>query len=542
MMEKQSRTHRSQACLMAAGLLLTTSVLEAQFTLDGSRDAAYGAPLAVQTVDTGFGDNFNELNAAYGAISGGNLHLLFTGQIENNFNTLNIFIDSVAGGQNVLQNDANNGGNNPENEGWAGKYAGFTFDAAVAPDYLVIARNGNAGGDQFNLDFATIGGGLGAFESTDDIFGGSRTGANASVGASGIGVAYDDSNVAGIGGDAPNAADQAAAAAVTTGLEFVIPLAAIGNPGPGDTIRITAHINGANHDYLSNQSLGGYPAPQGNIGGDGSGGFNGTVGQIDLEDGEYAAGNQYFSISVPADAARAEFAVAKDFTDGNPAGVEVTISCNTGLPLEQSKVISEGDGVTFVVVEFDDGEMDCQITEEIPAGYLAEYFDGTATSPLGCEYPDVAWGQEFSCGITNTPAPVDVVIDKVWVIEGADDPDGVSDEYRIDLRCDSEIVGGNQYGNIWHLWWLGEGDDTFTAEVIPNFPASTCEVEEGLLDSGVEADNGCGEFEVSAGSGYACTITNTVFFEGIPALNPNGLALLALLTLGIGFVGVRRFV
>lgn len=275
--------------------MATCSVANAQFTLDGARDAAYGLPLAVQTVETQFGDNLSELDAGYAAIFGGNLHLLLTGQVENNFNKLNIFIDSVAGGQNVLQADALSGGNNPENDGWANKYAGFTFDTGFAADYMIIARNGNFGGNRFDLDFATIGGGIGAFQSSGDIFAGSLTGVNASVGALGLGVGYDDSNVAGVlGGTA--AANAAAAAAVTTGLELVIPLAAIGSPGIGDTIRVSAHINGSNHDFLSNQSLGGFAPPQGNLGGDGAGTFTGNLSLIDLNN---FPGNQYFSIVVP---------------------------------------------------------------------------------------------------------------------------------------------------------------------------------------------------------------------------------------------------
>ena len=267
----------------------------AQFTLDGFRDAAYGLPLAVQTVETQFGDNQSELNAGYARVSGGNLYLLLTGQVQNNFNKLNIFIDSVAGGQNVLQNDGSNGGNNPANDGWAGKYAGFTFDTGFAADYMIIARNGNSGGNRFDLDLATIGGGLGAFQSSGNIFGGSLTGVNGSVGPAGLGVGYDNSNAAGILGGS-GAANAAAAAAVTSGLELVIPLAAIGGLGIGDTIRISAHINGSNHDYLSNQSLGGFAPPQINLGGDGAGGFNGTVGQLNLNN---FAGNQYFAVAVP---------------------------------------------------------------------------------------------------------------------------------------------------------------------------------------------------------------------------------------------------
>jgi hypothetical protein len=237
---------------------------------------------------------------------------------------------------------------------------------------------------------------------------------------------------------------------------------------------------------------------------------------------------------------RATFEVNKDFTDDNSAGVEVTISCNTGLPLEQSKVITEGAGVEFVVVDFDSGEMDCEVTEDVPSGYDAEYFDGTSTSSVNCEYLDVEHGGEFACRITNSPAPVDVVIHKEWVIEGSSDADGVSQEYRIDLRCDSEIIGGNDYGDIWHIFWFDEGDATFVAEVIPDFPSTTCWVEEEVFDSAVEVDNGCGQFEVSVNNGHECTITNTVFFEGIPTLNQYGLALLALLMLGAGWIAYRR--
>jgi len=271
------------------------STANAQFTLDGMRDVAYGLPLAVQTVNTQFGDNLSELNAGYASISGGNLYLLLTGQVENNFNKLNIFIDSIPGGENVLTADANNGGNNPENDGWAGKYAGFTFDAGFAADYMIIARNGNFGGDRFDLDLATVGGGIGAFQSSGDIFGGSLTGVNGSVGPAGLGVGYDNSNAAGVVGGT-GAANAAAAAAVTTGLELVIPLTAIGSPGFGDTILISAHVNGSNHDFLSNQSLSGFAPPQDNLGGDGLGTFTGSLSGIDLNN---FAGNQYFAVVVP---------------------------------------------------------------------------------------------------------------------------------------------------------------------------------------------------------------------------------------------------
>ena len=47
---------------------------------------------------------------------------------------------------------------------------------------------------------------------------------------------------------------------------------------------------------------------------------------------------------------------------------------------------------------------------------------------------------------------------------------------------------------------------------------------------------------LAAGGSGSCTITNTVFFEGIPTLSQWGMALMALLMLGFGFIGLRRFV
>jgi hypothetical protein len=266
---------------------------------------------------------------------------------------------------------------------------------------------------------------------------------------------------------------------------------------------------------------------------------------------------------------RVTFLVAKVYADGNIAPVDVTLSCNTGLPLEQTKNIeplNAGlDYVDFVVVDFDSGELNCEVTEEIPSGYSPLYVFGITDLGLPTSEAEAQAGQfdiseeacffegvpdeseleegfEIFCLVINIPDPVDVVIHKEWVIEGSSDADGVSQEFNITLTCESEIIGGFQVNGDWRVHADGEGDATFTFQVIPDFPSTTCEVDESVFDSAVEVDNGCGQFEVSVNNGHECTITNTVFFEGIPTLNQYGLALLALLMLGVGFVGFRRFV
>lgn len=281
-------------CLMAAPA-------SAQIVLDGSKDTGYGAPVAVQTVDTNFGDNFSELNAAYATSDGSTLYVLLTGNLEGNFNKLNVFIDSVAGGENTIGPATDEGGNNPNNDDWAENYSGqgpaasangngFTFDAGFAADYLLINRQGGA---SYDFDFNSVGNAL-TEETSFDIFGGVNQGVNAAVGASLVGVAFDNSNAGGIGGGT-GAADPIAAEAATTGIEYAIPLSAIGSPGIGDTVKISAHINGSNHDFLSNQSLGGFAAGQDNLGGEGAGNFNNDVSLIDLNN---FAGDQFFSVTI----------------------------------------------------------------------------------------------------------------------------------------------------------------------------------------------------------------------------------------------------
>lgn len=286
--------------VVSGTLAAAAGLAGAQPVLDGFRDAIYGQAVSLQTVQTGFGDGNpaggSELDAAYSRVEGSTLYLMLTGNLENNFNNLNIFIDSRPGGQNVVQTAHMFGGNNPNNGVWAGKYAGFTFDAGFAADFLLILRNGNSGGNRFNIDYAVLGAGANAFIAATNVFAGSLTGSNPNALAPGFGVAFDNTNTGGVIGGS-GAANQVAAAAATRGVELAIPLSVLDYPS--GVIRVCAMINGSNHDFLSNQFLGGLPAPQINVGGDGAGGFNGSVGQIDLND---YAGNQWIEINLcPAD-------------------------------------------------------------------------------------------------------------------------------------------------------------------------------------------------------------------------------------------------
>lgn len=239
----------------------------AAITVDGAREVAYGGALAVQTIDTGFGDNKSEWNAGYGVIQFGKVYLMFTGNLEDNFNKLEVFIDSYSSGSsNVLSTIGNDG---------AGSMNGMTFDTGFTPDYHFIFRRGfDTPNNTFDVDFASLnpsgvlivngnspGPGKDIF--SGDLDGNDNDGVNHDVAGLGLEIAYDNSNTAGIGENVGAAADQTAAAAVTTGLELGINLADLNYAG--GPIRVMLLQNNQGHSYASNQTLGGLPVGYGNL-------------------------------------------------------------------------------------------------------------------------------------------------------------------------------------------------------------------------------------------------------------------------------------
>lgn len=233
----------------------------------------------------------------------------------------------------------------------------------------------------------------------------------------------------------------------------------------------------------------------------------------------------------------ARILVYKDFVDDNEQEVDVQVSCNSGLPLEQDYSISEGEIVIFVLENFEDGVPDCVVTETVPNGYTPTYYNqDSETSPDNCTFEAVPDGAAYACYILNAPDPVPVEIEAVWEFDGTevDIPEIASGS----LFCDP--VGGGTFSWSWGI----EGDTTFTANVIPYWDGGTeCSVSYNVFDSAVESSGCENALLVEIGEdGPSCTIVFTTFFEGIPTVNRYGLAVLALLMLGIGFVGFRRFV
>jgi len=273
--------------------------------LTGLWNPLYGGPLAQQGVNTGFGNstsgnsqyaNGSELDAAFSytaTYSGAAFtNLLFTGNLEANFNKLVIFIDNGSGaGQNTISGGA----------GLPGQYSGFTFDAGFNATHYIIA-NGGGGPYGYYVDAGNLVTGEGGYAgSNDGQSGGALSGGGYAAGL--IWAAINNSNVLGVDGNPGGPVVDPLTA--TSGMEFSLALSWL-NPA-GSTIRICAFINGGGHDYASNQFLGSLPAFQGNLGGDGNGNYTGNLAGINLNN---FAGDQFFTVTVPAPGAVALLAIA----------------------------------------------------------------------------------------------------------------------------------------------------------------------------------------------------------------------------------------
>ena len=290
-----------------------TVAAPASASVDGTAEGSYGAGLAVQGISTAFGDHVgapppagdcygSELDAAYGAIVGdaatGHLHLVLAGNLQSNFNKLDVFFDARPGaGQNsLLGNNPDLDFNNLNNAMGAfvdpvnGPQPGLTFDKDFDADAVMFFTLGGGAPNTMYVNYGqllTEGGGVGGYvgQGNYDPALVAHVLPPSEVGGAGSGLlvsaALNNTNIDGV--DASVEGLESSGAGVVTGLELKIPLAAINWDGTSD-IKVCAFVNNGGHNFISNQVLGGLPVGSASLG---TGRPNFAV--ID--------GNQYFVVS-----------------------------------------------------------------------------------------------------------------------------------------------------------------------------------------------------------------------------------------------------
>ncbi|MEN1679157.1 MAG: hypothetical protein AAGJ46_06160 [Planctomycetota bacterium] len=150
--------------------LAATTVLAAGATaqpvLNGTvagDESFYGAALSIQDTRTGFGDNTDddliltsggsEINQVFATVSGDRLYVMIAGNLEQNFNKMNVFIDSQSGGVTSIDGSTLPVGVDgfccgqsdptvPITDGALQRMDGLTFDTDFSADYFLAFSNG----------------------------------------------------------------------------------------------------------------------------------------------------------------------------------------------------------------------------------------------------------------------------------------------------------------------------------------------------------------------------------------------------------------
>jgi hypothetical protein len=231
---------------------------EPSVLMDGIVDGAYEAAVGIQDTMTNFGDasigladfcDGSEIDAIHGMIDEERLNLFMTGNVQSNYNHLEIFIDFADGGQQQVRGD--NPGTNFNALGRMGDDGtgnGLRFDDGFEAD---VYFEFNCGGEKDFGFYAsasqmlTDGGGIGLE------LGGAGSGEVLSN-FNGMQCAINNSNVGGVIGGT----DLDDGSGVISGVEISIPLERLEGYAGGD-IRVCAFINSNDHGYMSNQVIGG---------------------------------------------------------------------------------------------------------------------------------------------------------------------------------------------------------------------------------------------------------------------------------------------
>ena len=344
-------------CILAA---LPSGQVAAQPVVDGTAvgdEAFYGAARSIQNTNSHFGNATNgdlryansgsEIDQVFGAIADGRLFVTIAGNVESNFNKLEVFIDSEPGGMNQLDGSNLPGQvdpfccpSEPSSVGALQQMSGLRFDAGFFADHYLTFSNGNhtfgtpgsqvttytlsafyadltagTGGQKSELGFQYraqgVEPGLGQGEPIDQFNNGCVSPADTNCNppehefaepvdfandpsntknhrdlANDIGflMAVNNSNTQGV--NFGTGAATGNPQDVLTGIEFSIPLSQLGNPA--GAVKLTAFINNGPHTFVSNQFSG-------------TGILQSNRGNPTTLNLASIAGDQFVSITQPAD-------------------------------------------------------------------------------------------------------------------------------------------------------------------------------------------------------------------------------------------------
>jgi hypothetical protein len=296
---------------------------QAQITVDGTKDAGYGAPLAVQSVTYGWGGN--QVLASLSAVQqGSSFYVFIAGRAQGN--ALMLFIDSKPGGITFVPNNLISGGGEEfcVNNFGASASTGMTFESGFQPDYAVRV-------------YGDGGGGTGGWAAVYPLTAGA---ARVYIGDSGSAGGASGSIVTLLRSSWQNVTGNYADA--NRGSEIQLNLSQLGVPvGAAQPVKFMVMLVNGGSDYGSNQVLGSLPGGSGDM-----------AGNMKTTDFNTVAGSQTISTTVDnLDADGDGISDATDPDDDND-GLDDTVETNTGTFVSASDTGSnpliadtDGDGM-----------------------------------------------------------------------------------------------------------------------------------------------------------------------------------------------------
>ena len=240
----------------------------------------------------------------------------------------------------------------------------------------------------------------------------------------------------------------------------------------------------------------------------------------------------------------------------NPSERSVTIVCTTGLPLVQSAPVSTANNVEFVLtslLSFDD--VDCTISQTLgaPSGFTEWHAQIGDTPPPnteslgGCAFDSLNAEDDngYVCTLINQAQAGSFTVFTEWDITGAEGDIPDLDQV-IRISCNEDFSGASGSGPFYTDEPFGGPllDSATISGIVTRVDGGTvCSASDEIVSSAVDTSQDCTSGKnISPGGSNSCKYDYSVFFEGIPTLSQYGLAIMALLMLGVGFVGFRRFV
>ena len=413
------RTNRLATLCVALGFAsFFNSGAQAQITVDGTKDAAYGTPLAVQSL-TGWGAN-NTLASLSAVQQGGSLYVFLAGRPQGN--AFLLFIDSKAGGVSFIPNNLISGGGETDriNNLGSSPTAGMTFETGFQPDYAIrIYGEGNGGPGAWAAVYPlTVGANRSYIGNSGDV-----------GGASGLPVSLLRSvweNVS-------------SAASANKGSEIQFSIAGLGVPnGTGQPIKMMAILVNEFSSWGSNQVLSPLPAGSGDL-----------QGNLPTTNFNTITGTQTISMTVDnTDSDGDGISDATDPDDDND-GLDDTVETNTGTFVDATNTgtnpllaDTDGDG-------FNDG------AEVNGTSALAR-----VTSPLKKNYTTMTVAGNFQSPDTfqAIPYPTNAPVNVMTRVSGQEFAYTLNYNFRTVGNIEAKFAAGS-----WTQNWGGTTDSTTVA-------------------------------------------------------------------------------